>query len=99
MHPYHQACLWRQEIEHDLGITKARIAAREGLSRARVTQLMNLLELPEEIQKDLQTPPAPLEIHSFSERCLRQIVACGNRELQLRRWRELVRECQILVRM
>ena len=99
IHPYQQARLWRQEMEHDFEITQAKIAAREGLSRARVTQLMNLLELPEEIQRDLQTPPAPLEIYSFSERCLRQIVACGNRELQLRRWRELVRECQILVRM
>ena len=55
MHPYQQACLWRQEMERDSGITKAKIAAREGISRARVTQLMNLLELPEEIQKDLQT--------------------------------------------
>jgi len=99
IHPYQQACLWRKEMEHDGGITKARIAARERLSRARVTQLMNLLELPEEIQKDLQNPPAPLEISSFSERCLRQIVACGDPQSQLRRWQELVRECQILVRM
>ena len=98
IHPYHQACLWRQEMECDSGITKARIAAREGLSRARVTQLMNLLELPEEIQKDLQNPPAPLDIHSFGERRLRQIVACGDREAQLCRWQEMVRECQILVR-
>ena len=72
--------------------------AREGLSRARVTQLMNLLQLPEEIQKDLQHPPASLEIYAFSERRLRQLLTCGDRELQLRRWQELVRECQILVR-
>jgi len=38
---------------------------------------MNLLELPEEIQADLQTPPVPLEISAFSERCLRQIVMLG----------------------
>jgi ParB-like chromosome segregation protein Spo0J len=85
-------------MEHDFEITQARIAAREGLSRARVTQLMNLLELPEEIQRDLQIPPPPLEIYSFSERRLRQLLTCGNRESQLRRWQELVRECQILVR-
>lgn len=82
-------------MEHDFEITQAKIAARKDLSRARVTQLMNLLEFPEEIQRDLQTPPAPLEIYSFSERCLRQIVACGNRELQLRKWRELVCECHL----
>ncbi len=59
---------------------------------------MNLLELPEEIQKDLQHPLAPLETSSFNERNLRQIVACGDVESQLRRWQELVRECRILVR-
>jgi hypothetical protein len=79
-------------------ITKAKIAAREGLSRARVTQLMNLLDLPNEVQEDLQNPPAALEISCFSERRLRQIVACGDRESQLRRWQELVQEGQILVR-
>ena len=85
-------------MEHDSEITQAQIAVREGLSRARVIQIMNLLELPEEIQKNLQHPPAPLEISSFHERNLRQIVACGNRVSQLRRWRELIGECHILVR-
>ena len=47
--PHHQAQLWLQEIESSQ-ITKAKIAARKGISRARVTQVMNLLELPEAIQ-------------------------------------------------
>ena len=98
IHPFQQACLWRQEMDRDSVLTKAKIAARAGISRARVTQLMNLLELPEEIREVLQNPPAPLGILSFSERCLRQIVACGNRESQLSRWQELIRECRILVR-
>ena len=71
IHPYQQACLWRQEMDFDSRITKAKIAVRERISRARVTQLMNLLELPEEIQEGLQNPPVPLEIHSFTERDLR----------------------------
>ena len=98
LHPYHQARLWRHEIERDSGLTKARIAAREGISRARVTQLMNLLKLPLEIQNDLQHPPSLLESFSFSERWLREIMACGDRESQLHAWKKLVRECQILVR-
>jgi hypothetical protein len=98
IHPYQQACLWRQEMQGDHGISKAKIAAREGLSRARVTQLMNLLKLPKEIQNELNDPPVPLEIHSFTERELRRILACHNQEAQLRMWRELVRICQILVR-
>ena len=38
-------------------LNKARIAAREGISRARVTQVMNLLQLPAEIQASLLEPP------------------------------------------
>lgn len=93
IHPYQQACLWCHEMSRDSGITKAKIAAREGISRARVTQLLNLLKLPEEIQESLRNPPVPLGIASVSERCLRQIVACGDRESQLRSWQELIREC------
>ena len=33
-----------------------------------VAQVMNLLQLPAEIQAGLLRPPAPLKIHSFSER-------------------------------
>jgi hypothetical protein len=54
---------------------------------------MSLLKLPEEIQEGLQNPQAPLEICSFSERALRQIVACGDRKSQMRRRQELVRKC------
>ena len=63
-----------------------------GYSRARVTQVMNLLRLPVEIQAGLLRPPAPLEIHSFSERSLRVLVSCGDEETQTSRWRELVQE-------
>ena len=80
MHPFLLAQSWRQQLEHDTRLIKARIAAREGISRARVTQVMNLLQLPAEIQAGLIRPPAPLEIHSFSERSLRVLVSCGDGE-------------------
>ena len=73
-------------------LTKARIAVRVGISRARVTQVMNLLQLPAEIQAGLLRPPALLEIHSFSERSLRVLVSYGNEETQTSRLGELVRE-------
>jgi hypothetical protein len=53
---------------------------------------MNLLQLPDEIQVGLLRPPAPLEIHSFSERSLRVLVACDDEETQTSRWRDLVQE-------
>jgi hypothetical protein len=85
-HPFELALKWKDELAADAKVTKARIAAREGLSRARVTQIMNLLGLPEAIQKALQSPPKPLTIHSFSERRLRQILTAGLEEIQLRHW-------------
>ena len=36
---------WQDEIDAN-GITRANIARREGLTRARVTQLMRLLDVP-----------------------------------------------------
>lgn len=43
---------WQAEIETG-GITRADIARREGLSRARVTQVMALLDLPDDVQQQL----------------------------------------------
>lgn len=94
IHPFRLALLWRQQIKSNPRLTQAKIAAREGLSRARVTQVMNLLHLPAQIQEELQSPPVPLEIHSFSERRLRMLLACDEGESRLLRWRELVQELQ-----
>jgi hypothetical protein len=90
MHPFLLAQSWHQQMEHDAKLNKAKIAAREGVSRARVTQVMNLLQLPAEIQAGLLRPPAPLEIHSFSDRSLRVLVSCKNEATQRFRWQELI---------
>jgi hypothetical protein len=95
VHPFLLAQSWQEELDNDTGLTKAKIAAREGISRARVTQVMNLLQLPDEIQAGLLTPPAPLEIHSFSERSLRVLVACEDKEIQMSRWQDLVQDLTI----
>ena len=44
MHPFLLAQSGRQRMEHDAKRNKARIAAREGISRARGTQVMNPLQ-------------------------------------------------------
>ena len=92
LHPFLLAKSWRQQLDHDTRLSKAETATREGISRARVTQVMNLLHLPAEVQAGLLKPGAPLEIHFFSERSLRVLVSCGNEETQTSRWRELVQE-------
>ncbi len=47
------------------------IAKREGLTRARVTQIMNLLKLPPEWQTFLAGLDNPKDIRRYSERRLR----------------------------
>ena len=91
-HPFELAQVWRLQLESDPKLNKAGIAAREGISRARVTQIMDLLELPEEIRNGLIRPPASLEIHSFPERRLRIMVGCGDQAAQMRGWQGLVQE-------
>ena len=46
------ALSWQKLIEQQR-ISRAEISRREGLSRARVTQLMGLLKLPEKVQQGL----------------------------------------------
>ena len=43
---------WQKLIEQE-SISRAEISRREGLSRARVTQLMSLLKLPKKVQQGL----------------------------------------------
>ena len=43
---------WQNLIEQE-SISRAEISRTEGLSRARVTQLMSLLKLPEKVQQGL----------------------------------------------
>ena len=57
---------WQAEI--DAGATRAQIARREGLSRARVTQLMRLLELPGDLQASLLDGSARLSVRAALER-------------------------------
>ena len=91
-HPYQLAQIWRRQMALDSTLNKAKIAAREGLSRARVTQIMNLLQLPAEIQAVLSAPPSPPKIHSFSERRLRSILEKNDGEPQHQEWHNLLQE-------
>jgi hypothetical protein len=56
LHPFLLAQSWRQQLDHDTRLSKAEIGTREGISRTRVTQVMNLLQLPAEIQAGLIEP-------------------------------------------
>ncbi len=56
-----------------MGESLNQIAKREGLTRARDMQFMNLLKLPDEMREFLLGLHVPKEIGKYSERRLRQI--------------------------
>ena len=92
VHPFELARRWGEEITRDIKLTKAGIAKREGLSRARVTQIMNLLQLPDPILRTLENPPPPLCISDFTERRLRELLAKDSLIAQLDFWQKWLHE-------
>ena len=91
-HPFELALVWRRELEGDPTLSQAKIAAREGISRARVTQIKDLVKLPAEIQSDLLHRPPSIETRCIPERRLRALVRDGDEATQIRHWRELLKE-------
>lgn len=64
------ALKWRKELKGAYSLTMANIAVKQGDSRARVTQIMNLLKLDMSIQNKLQELSAPTVISYFNESLL-----------------------------
>ena len=67
----HKAVLWRKILDDGNVKSFNDIAKKEGLTRARVTQIMNLLKLPAEFREYLLRLYDPREIRKLSERKLR----------------------------
>jgi len=76
-------------------VSNAQVGARFGVSRARVCQVLNLLELDEGIQKYLLSIQDPREHNFFTERRLRQIAIIKDRSEQTRKFSELARDMRI----
>jgi len=70
-------------MQDDPNLTRAQVAAKEHISRARVTQIMALLGLPPDVQRFLGTLTDSKQIRFFSERRLRRLL-CTTSPLLLR---------------
>ena len=68
-----KALEWRRQLDAGTVATQAAIARREGVTRARVTQILMLLHLAPDIQKRVLTLPATAERPILSERMPRPI--------------------------
>jgi hypothetical protein len=70
-HIIHKAIEWKRMLDEGAVGSLKEIAAKEGLTRARVTQVMNLLKLPDELKMFLAGLDDSQEIRKHSERKLR----------------------------
>lgn len=71
---------------------RAELAQKEGITRARVTQILNLLKLAPEIQDYLSGLTDESLLKYFTERRLRQITSEKDTETQLEKFNELKRK-------
>lgn len=74
VNPLKRALKYQAILDKDPSLNKAKLAKKLGTSRVRVTQLLGLLKLPEEIQDRI------LDSTGISERSLRPLINIQNRE-------------------
>ncbi len=79
-----KALVWRQELDAGTVAIQADIARREGVTRARVTQVLMLVRLAPGIQERVLALPATAERPVISERPLRPITRIENPTQQIK---------------
>jgi hypothetical protein len=85
---------WQRQLDAGDVETQATIARREGITRARVTQIMALLRLAPEIREHILNMPDAVGRPAISERALRAVVKLRNPAKQRTRLRELVQRSE-----
>ena len=70
-HMIHKAVKWKKMLHDGSVNSRSEIARKEDLTRARVTQIMNLLKLPAEMQVFLLGLEDARSVRKYSERKLR----------------------------
>ncbi len=90
LHPIHLALEFQKMLERELVNNRSELAKRYGLSRARVTQIMNLLDLAPEIQEHLLQLKDRRSVRALSERRLRGLAQLRSHSAQVRRFFAMV---------
>ncbi|MDP2938511.1 MAG: hypothetical protein Q8O13_00280 [Candidatus Omnitrophota bacterium] len=84
------------EVYNELTIvSKTQVAMRFGVSRARICQVMNLLDLDDTIKKYLMSIQDAKENNYFTERRLRQVAIIKDKEGQIREFDKLVTDMRV----
>jgi len=85
---------WQRQLDAGEMETQAAIARREGITRARVTQIMALLRLAPEIQEHILAMPESVGRPAISERALRPVVQMEDPTGQTARFQELTQHAK-----
>lgn len=84
-----KAIEWQALLESGEASNQAAIARREGITRARVTQVMGLLRLAPEIQQHVLSLPDMVRRPAITERALRPIAQIDSPKEQLQAFQAL----------
>jgi hypothetical protein len=85
-----KALEWQALLESGEAPNQAAIARREGITRARVTQVMGLLRLAPEIQEHVLSLPDMVRRPAITERALRPIASLANQSDQRHHFQKLL---------
>jgi hypothetical protein len=93
--PLVEARRYSNILQHDPHVkTQIALAKEMGVSRVRITQVMNLLKLAPEIQEWLLTLQNQKAIRFFSERRLRPLIQIEDPKQQVREFRRMLSQVQ-----
>ncbi len=87
-----KALEWQSLLKSGRVRNQAEIAKREGITRARVTQVIGLLRLAPEIQQHILSMPDVARRPAITERALRSITQLDSPADQKAKFQELVRQ-------
>jgi hypothetical protein len=85
-----KAIEWQALLESSEIATQADIARREGITRARVTQVMGMLRLAPEIREKILSTPNAIRRTLVTERVLRPIATITDYHDQIREFHKLL---------
>jgi ParB-like chromosome segregation protein Spo0J len=89
LHPIHLALGFQKMLDEELVNSRSELAKRCGLSRPRVTQIMNLLDLAPEIRDHLLRLSDRKSVRRYSERSPRTLVQLRSHSAQVRQFSSL----------
>ena len=88
--PLEEALRYLEVSKEPSVVSRAQVGSRFGVSRARVCQILGLLDMDESIQKYLLSIEDSKAHNFFTERRLRPIAVIKDKNEQIMRFREIV---------